>query len=430
MPEALTTLDTGAGEIGHVFPDILPGGNAVLFVAASAIDINRARIVGLSLETGAQRVLAERAVWPRYMTTGHLVYAQQGALMAVPFDIDRIEVTGPPVPVTESRMANPETVPAQLAVSTDDGTLVYVPVPLGPDRTLVWVDRQGKEEPLAAPARPYRVPRLSPDGARLALDLDDLSDVWIWDLPRETLTRLTFHPGLDYYPLWTPDGQRVVFTSSREGPFNLFWKAADGTGSAERLTASESIQWAGSWSPDGKVLVFDEKNPEAVYGIMVLSLEGKPATRPLVRTQFNEANPTISPDGRWIAYQWDESGRWEVLVRPFPDVDSGRWQISTNGGSKPVWAPNGKELFYRNGDKMMAVSVETESSFNHGNPKVLFERHYFMPRAGARHYDISPDGQRFLMIKESEKQAPLTELIVVENWFEELKRLAPVRKNR
>ena len=337
-----------------------------------------------------------------------------------------------------------------------DGTLVYATggAQAAPTFTLVWVDRQGREEPLKAPPRSYRYPRLSPDGTHVALDLGGQAerDIWIWEFARETLTRLTFDPQVDSHPAWTPDGQRIVFRSTRTGQSNLFWQAADGTGAVERLTENpNNQQFPGSFSPDGTRLVFREETAATGADLMVLALDAArrpppPAqgvagsagnstsnARPLVQTTFNELNGEISPDGRWLAYQSDESGRDEIYVRPFPDADRGRWQISTGGGNRPLWARSGRELFYlAPGVAMMSVSVEGGSTFRAGNPARLFEGRYSMPvTTSGRTYDVSPDGQRFLMIKVGDgpdQTAAPPSIVVVQNWFEELKRLVPATR--
>ena len=319
---------------------------------------------------------------------------------------------------------------------SSDGTLVYVPGGVQPAaRTLVWVDRQGHEEPLKAPQRAYVYPRLSPDGTRVALDVRDQDeDIWIWDLARETLTRFTFEPGEDQSPVWTPDGRRLLFNSTRAGPAdNLFWQASDGTGAVERLTESPNKHYAYSVSPDGTRLVFSEETaPTWPDALMVLTLDerwrglrstgsgrsGRGSASPLrqaegvvkpsnhdirllVQTRFNELNGVISPDGQWLAYQSNETGQFETYVRPFPDANSGRWQISTSGGTRPLWARSGKELFYLGpSGAVMSVGVEGGSTFRAGSPTPLFEGPYFMnAQQKGRTYDVSPDGQRFLMIK-------------------------------
>ncbi len=346
--------------------------------------------------------------------------------MAVPFDLAVLEVTGDSVPVVQGVRQTPGTY-VDYAIS-DNGTLIYVPSTStgGLDRTLVWVDREGQEELLAAEPQGYDSPRISPDGSRLAITIQEPggSDVWIYDQEREILTRLTFDPATDRFPVWTPDGQRIVFSSGRAEATvsSMYWKAADGTGQVERLTTSPKLQTALSFSPDGKRLVFLEA---ATTDLQVLSMEGERTSQPLFQSQFNEDEAKISPDGHWIAYQSDESGQQEIYVRPFPNVEEGKWQISRDGGTETVWATRGQELFYRNGEAMMVVRVTTEPTFTAGSPVVLFTGE-FTTSGAVVNYDISPDGQRFLMIKETEEEEGQQDQInVVLNWFEELKRLVP-----
>jgi Tol biopolymer transport system component len=436
----LTTPDAANREIRHGFPEPLPGGNAILFsIAIGSIIFDDARIAVLSLATGKYHTVIEQGYNARYVPTGHLVYMLNGNLMAVPFDATRLQTTGPPVPVAEGVRGRSSTGEAGFAVSRT-GFLVYAPgatvsIAL---RGLVWVDRSGREEPLGAPARSYRTPRLSPDGTRVALEIADLeNDIWVWDLERKNLTRLTFDPKSDHSPVWSSDGSRVFFASLRAGTVaNIYVQAADGTGQAERLqdAATDSIPQA--LSPDGKLLLYRENGLKTRLDISTLRLDDRTAT-PLIATPFAEQNPEISPDGRWIAYQSNESGTGEVYVRPFPDVDSGRWQVSAGGGSRPLWARSGRELFYvianpnGTGARMMAVPIQGGATFKAGNPQELFEGRYIATAAAAgRTFDVSADGNKFLMIRDTSDAltAPSgPSLVFVLNWFDELRRLAPTR---
>ena len=317
-PEVLVPLDLPVR--GHG-PQILPGDKAVLLTLGDGPNWNDAQIVVHSLETGERKVLIEDGRDARHLPTGHLVYVLDGTLLAVPFDAERLEVTGGPVPMVEGIDSASPSGASQFSVS-DTGSLVYVSGQTT-KRTLVWVDREGREEVLKVEPRAFSHPRISPDGSRIALALrDQEEDIWIWDLARETLTRLTFAPGRDSYPVWTLDGQRLVFSSDRDGSQNLYWKAADGTGSVERLTKSESDHFAYAFTPAGGQLVFLELGEQGA-DLGVLTLEG--SSEPLLATEFDERTAALSPNGRWLAYESNDSSQYEIeiYVRPFPNVDEG-----------------------------------------------------------------------------------------------------------
>jgi len=420
----------GKGESNHGWPEFLPGGNAVLFGAGTtANNWTNAQIAVQSLGTGERRNLFQGATQPRFSPTGHLVYAQGGNLMAVPLDLERLIGMGAAVPVVEGVLQNTFSGAAQYSISAI-GSLVYVSgsIQLAAQSRLLWVSRNGVEQPLSAPVRSYMIPRLSPDGLRIAVGIfEQESQTWIYDLSRETLTRFTFAGSANINPVWIPDGKRIAFQSNKEGPFNLFWQLADGSGGLERLTTSKYLHGAHSWSPDGQLLAFVEVNPATGVDIWVLRL-GDRKPQPFLRTRFNEAAPRFSPDGNWLAYMSDESGRYEIYVQPYPGP-GGKWQISTEGGSEPVWNRNGGELFYRSGDKMLAVDIATQPGFAAGTPRMLFEGRYQTAPFPIANYDVSPDGERFLMLKTAEQaEAAPTQINVVLNWFEELKQKVPVGK--
>ena len=424
--QEMTALEEG--EYDHLWPQFLPGGQRVLFNAGMSADFREATIEVLSLQTGERKVVHRGGYYPRYLSTGHLVFTHESTLYAAPFDLDNLELSNTPTPVLEGVRSSPRHGEMNFTFS-HDGTIAYLLERPPVKRAIVWVDRQGNEEPFAAEPGVYLHPRISPDGthALITSEVSENLDVWVLDLGRQTSSRLTFDPAGDYRPRWTPDGQRVVFSSQRnESAENLYWKSADGTGEVEGLTTSPNDQVPHFWSLDGKTLVFEEQRPETVQDLYVLSMEGERSSRPLIQTEFTEDRPSLSPNGRWMAYRSNESGRFEIYVRPFPNVERGKWKISTDGGISPVWGPNGRELFYRDLDDgvMMLVGVETEPTFTHATPEILFTGNYF--RAWGRNYDISPDGQRFLMLKEV-GQTSETEirLVLVQNWFEELKRLVP-----
>ena len=427
-PEELTKL--ASGETQHAWPEMLPGGRAVLFTILGA-GIENAQIAVLDLETGQQKVLLPGGSYPRYSSTGHIVYGIGGTLRAVPFDLGRLEVTGTAVPVLE-QVVTKDSGAADFALALD-GALVYLSGtgPAAVRRTLVWVDRMRREEPVPAPERSYFYPRISPDGTRVALAISDQElDIWTWDFARRTLTRLTFDPGQDSYPVWMPDGRRLIFSSARSGVSNLFWQAADGTGAVERLTEGPNLQLPHAITPDGTRIVFRETATTTGVDIMLMPLQPQRSAQPLVQTMFQERNAEIASDGRWIAYESTESGRSEIYVRPFPDVDGGRWQVSTGGGRTPLWSRNGQELFYLSLEGVvMGVRVETGPSWRSGTPEPILEGQYYYSVAGnGRTFDIAPDGRRFLMIKEGGADAataPQNRIVFVQHWVEELKRLVP-----
>jgi serine/threonine-protein kinase len=410
-------------------------------VTAVSGGLDAAQIAVLDLDTGAQTIVLRGGGHAHYVSTGHLVYTAGGALRAVAFDVSRREIQGTPVTVLP-RVLTTTYGAGDYAVAAD-GTLVYVDAPgatssigFGADRTLVWVDRAAREEPLAAPPRAYRQPRLSPDGTRIAVSIQDQEhDLWIWDLQRATLTRLTFAQGVDWFPLWTPDSRRIVFTSNTgEGGVDLFWMPADGTGKPVRLTSGDvaDLHYATGLSSDGTHVVFSEIKPNARGDLLTVSLEGEHRVQQLLETQFDEQEGTVSPDGRWIAYESDSSGATEIYVRPFPAVAGGQSQVSTAGGRRPLWARDGRELFYQAPaigptSTLMRVPVEARGTvWSAGTPVALFQGRYFTGTQG-RAYDVSPDGRRFLMIKEAgaDQGDAGPQIIVVQHWLEELKRLVP-----
>jgi serine/threonine-protein kinase len=428
-PEVLTRPDRAQGEAGHVLPEILPGGRAVLFTITSQTGgLDVAQVAVGDLRTGTHKVLLRGGSDAHYVATGHLVYVAAGTLRAIPFDPTRLETHGTSVPVLP-RLVTTSRGAGDFAVATD-GTLVYVDAPgsLAVNaRTLVWVDRTGKEAPIAAPPRTYAQPRLSPDGTRVALySIDQEYDLWIWDLRRAALTRLTLDPGPDWFHVWTPDGRRIVFSSNRGGQLNLWWQVADGTGAAERLTTSSNNQFATGITPDGTAVVFDEQTPTMGRDLLQLALDATRRVTPLLQTKFDERNGTVSPDGRWLAYESNSSGPVEIYVRPFPNVGGGQWLVSTAGGKTPLWARSGKELFYVGADEaVLRVPVEARGgTWNAGTPTKLLDARYLTHvAADVRMYDVSPDGQRFLMLKAlgTDPDSGPSALIVVQHWDEELK---------
>ena len=433
-PEVVITVESG--EMAHG-PQMLPDGDSVLFTLrpAGTSSWDGAQIVAQSLETSERVVLVEGGRDARYVETGHLVYALNGVLFSVVFDPGELEVHGGPVPLVENVDQTDLTGASHFALAAN-GTLVYVRGGggIGGNRSLVWVDQRGDEELLMAPPAPYDSPRLSPDGRYIALEVEgENTDVIVYDLQRDTPTRLTFAAGRDGFPLWTPDGRRIVFSSDRGsgGVLTLFSKSADGTGQAEQLTASDVAMMPEAWADDGQTLVAQINRGDP--GLQVIHVGTDGGDEELLNTEFVEVYSDVSPDGNWIAYMSDESGQFEVYARPFPDVDGGRWQISRAGGLAPRWAPDGRALYFfsENSTEMMVAAVETEPTFSPGNPESLFSLGgYRGPAPGrARPFDISSDGERFLMIKPTlmaNESGDSSHIVVIENWFEELKDRVPL----
>ena len=403
--------------------DVLPDGQAALAAVGRTPDVE---IVLLDVATGAQTPLLA-GTSPRYVQTGHIVYWREESLWAVPFDAERHALTGSPVPVVEDVYMGDGGADGLALFAVGGNSLVYAPSEsVGAVRQLVWVDRDGRVDPIAAEPRDYVALRLSPDGQRAAVVVGEAldEDLFIYDLARDTPTRLTFDRASDNFPLWSPDGERVLFASTRAGVRNVFWKAADGTGEVTRLTTSDTPQYPSSLAPDGETLVLVEQRAGTGFDLSVLPTSGEGAAEPLLQTEFAEYQSAISPNGRWIAYASTESGENHVYVRPFPNVNDGQWQVSRESGAFPVWSPDGRELFYpRVSDQaLMAVQVETDSTFSHGNPELRFDGEEFFGGTGARPFDIAPDG-RFLAIRQQTSDSSL--VVVVENWLDELQRLVP-----
>ena len=430
-PEALTTLDGESGS--HTWPFIIPDREAVVFVVSGeGPPLTTGQLAVLDLDTREVTLLGLAGVSPHYVSTGHLVYAaEDGSVRAVPFDVTTLEVTGNPVPLVEG-VAVKTSGAADFSVS-HDGHLLYATGSSGGGtlRSLTWVDRDGREEAIDAPSRSYVYPRLSPDGTRVALDIrGEESDVWVLDLRRATLGRLTVNPGRNQNAIWSHDGERVAFSAEEDGALNIYWQVADGSSVPEPLTDLPDVSITPkSFSPDGTRLVFQDTNRP--IDISVLQLDGGGEQEQLLATEFNEQNPEVSPDGRWLAYQSDQSGRFEVYVRPFPDVNAGgQWQISTDGGTRPLWSRRGSELFYWREGGVMGVSVDLEPTFTPGAPEVVIQGPYPQGRAG-RHYDISLDDSRFLMLKNPPSQREdeaETEpgIVVVLNWSQQLLERVPI----
>jgi eukaryotic-like serine/threonine-protein kinase len=435
-PEVLTRPSRERGELDHVWPHYLPGSKVVLFTITSASGDNEtSQIAALDLRSGATKILLQGSQ-PHYTSSGHLVYVSKGTLFAVRFDADRLDVSGPSIPVTPELMTL-----ASGATEFDiarDGTLVYVPagsLGAGPDRTLAWVDHQGREEPVKSDRpRAYASPSLSPDNTRVAVDVNSVDrDIWIVNLASGAATRATFNPGIDSTPVWLDDRQ-IAYSSRAPADIvpRLLRRNADGTGEAEPLSETQirAPMLATSVAPHGG------KSAGSILGstflgpsdVMLLTLsDGR--IQPLLNAEYVERNAAVSPDGRFVAYETNAEGLFQVKVRPFPDVDGGQWPVSLQEGFQPAWALDGSALFYRAADgAMMGVPVRPGPTWSAGSPTKLFDGRTFSQSTSTgigRTYDVAKDG-RFLMIKEPAADwSPSIAMVVVQNWFEELTRLVP-----
>ena len=438
-PEVLTTPDPANRESDHQFPSFLPGSRAALFTIVAG-EPDKAGVALLDLETRRYRMLITGGSQAEYVEPGYLLFGQGGSLRAVRFNLSRLQIVGDSIPVLEDVLMS-ETGAANYAVSRG-GTLVYAAGAMRPfvRRTLVWADRLGRETPVGAEGRMYTSVKLSPDETQIAAETrDQENDIYIWDLKRPTaLRRLTFDPSVDQQPVWTPDSKTIVFSSSRAGAPNLFRHAADGSGEDTRLIVSGNPQFASHIAADGRIVGYEVVATQYLT-LFASSLLARAAPRDVsdepgqvVRTTIPGLYPTLSPNGKFVAYMYSTpaSGLFEVFVRAYPDLE-GRWQISNGGGARPVWSRDGRELFFldrRSPPALMGVAVDTSGpTLVYGPPSVVLERTYGQsgPAGG---FDVAGDG-RFLLIKEESTQPsaekPSPRLVVFQNWFEELKRLVP-----
>jgi Tol biopolymer transport system component len=435
-PQRITMLDPKNQEINHRFPELLPGGKALIFVVRNAEEpsFDDADIAALSLATGQRKILIKSGTNPHYVSTGHLVFLRAGVLLAVPFDPVRLEVTGAAVPVAENILENPRIGAGQYVVS-DDGSLVYIPggVTYG-EHELVFVDKAGNARSLTATKRPYEDFTISADGRFIATTIEGpVTDTWVHDIARDTETRFT--SGVENRdPAWTPDGKHIAYGSYKNGKYRVLWKSLDG-GPEETLLASDNPVYAWFFSHDGRALLYEEFSGGTGENVGILPLDDREHPHLLFPKQYNVEWAILSPDGQWIAFNGDETGRPEVYVAPFPSL-APRQRISSEGGMHPLWAPDGRELYYRTTanlkdlehralaqrTRVMAVPIETKPAFKAGQPRLLFEGSYF---ESGHDIAVTPDGRGFILIRESEAQSGPNELQVVVHWFEELKQRVP-----
>jgi len=435
-PRRVTTLDTKAGETDQVFPEILPGAKALLFTLRNMQQpsFDEADIAAVELGTGKRKILIKQGTDPHYVSSGHLVFMRAGVLMAAPFDAERLEVRGAAVPVVENVLENPRIGAGQYAVSKD-GLLVYIPggVSYG-EHEMVMVDKAGNAKPLTSNKRPYEDFTISPDGKYLALTIEGpVTNTWIHDIARDTETRFNF--GIENRdPTWTPDGKHIAYSGYKDGKYALFWKPLDGSTPEEPLILRDNSVDAWFFSPDGATLLYADWQFGGTLNIGALPMQHRDQARLVFPPKYNVEWAILSPDGKWIAYDSDESGRPEVYVAPYPALEP-RERISTAGGLHPLWSPDGRELYYRMGTtqedmeqrflgqktRVMAVSIETKPSFKAGQPRMLFEGPYF---ESGHDIALTPDGKSFVLIREDDTQAGPRTIDVVVNWPEELKQRA------
>ena len=417
-PQPLTTLVNG--ETSHRWPEILPGGKAIVFAAASGPDFTGSRIVAQALGSGVRTDVTE-GTHPRYTRTGHLVFARDSAIFGARFDPKSLALSGNPMSIVGDLSMNSTTGAALFAVSAA-GTLVYrARVGTFAQRQMVWVKRDGVEEAISEDRRPYLQPRISPDGRRVAIAIGEVAadrDVWVYDLERRTTTRLTFEIGEDETPVWSRDGTKIAISAARQGqPRSIFTLPASGGSKATEIATTKFITHLGDWLPDGG-LAWTDYDPAKGGDIRMLSPGGARSVRDFIVGGFNERSPAFSRDGHWVAYTSTETGQSAVFVQSVTDP-SGKWAVSPEGGSQPIWSPDGKELYYRGPTHVMAVPFTTTAGFSAGKPVPLFPDKYDREHRDDRNYDIARDG-RFLMLKVQAPPGP-PQLHVVLNWFRELR---------
>jgi serine/threonine-protein kinase len=431
VPKVFTVLDTAKGEFDHLWPDVLPNGKGVVFTVVfrekSAVEGKRTSGIAVAeIPSGKHRMILDDAMYARYAVSGHLLYVTSNrTLMVVPFDQNSMKITGDPKVLLEG-MRLGDIGSADLAVS-ETGTLIYgTGAGEGKDE-FVWVTRDGKAQSVDPDWQGYFWnPSLSPDGKQLAVAIPDCcggTDVWVKQLERGPIIKVSLDPSEGHYPTWAPDGRSVIFSSNAaSGSFNLWNKRADGSGQAVLQFHAKRNMHDARWSPDGKWLVFLTSNGVSGSSDILGIRPGIDTVAvPLVATRFTEAAPTISPDGRWLAYTSNETGEYEIYVVPFPNTGAAKWAVSTRGGTEPLWSHSGRELFYRDGPaNLVAVEVNPAPTFSPGLSTTLFPIGGFRSRTLYPEYAVSPDDRRFLMIRRFLPNAP-DKLIVVENWFEELK---------
>ena len=426
---------------------MLPDGKNVLFTAhtQAGSDFNSADIDIVNMETGVRTTVHRGGSDARYLSSGHLVYASNGTLFAIPFDLEALAVVGSAVPVVQNLAYSTSSGGSQYTVS-NTGVLMYrTGATIDPTYPASWIDRRGEATPFLTESRTYAEARIAPDGSKVAMmELTNENwDIWVYDVGRGVRTRLTFPEGIEGPAVWSPDGTELIFSSDRDGSDNLYRKRADGSGEIERLTDNPAALFVSDWSSDGRYVLTTRSGPEdteegwrAGNDLAYIDLQEDSGTlQQYLVTEFGELEAAFSPDVRWVVYQSNESGQMEIYIRPFPPA-GGKWQVSDSGGAYARWSPDGRELYYRKDEGIVVVDVvTTEAAFSASRPRQLLRGNVYggygglaLSGGGFADYDVAPDG-RFLMFPDTEAEdAPNVELAqVVVNWFDELRRLAPPR---
>jgi len=415
QPVQITKVDSAAREISHRFPELLPDGKSVLYTVKynNIMTFDEAAIAVFDQKAGKSKILIRGGTFARYVPTGYIVYARGSFLYAAPFDLDKLEITGPQKQLFRGGWMSPYSGDANYAF-TSEGTLVYVPrgVESYSVGKVMYIDMQGNLSSLIDSTNSYFSGSISPDGEKVALHVQEANDdVWLYHSGRKSMTRITFGGGNNGFPMWSADGKYLYYAAEKGQSPNIFRKPWDGAGSEERLTTNAHFQIPKSASPDGKMLAFVQDGD-----IWMLSLDKSLTVTPFIHSPAEEVAAAFSPNGHYLAYETNESGRFEVVVVPYPSR-SGKWQISSGGGSNPIWSPSGQEIYYTQGSTIYSVSIHPGEGFDYSAPRKVLD----LPRDGAALNGISPDGKKFIIITFPFKDLGTSEFTLVTDWFEQLK---------
>ncbi|MCG8605932.1 hypothetical protein MJD09_13195, partial [bacterium] len=429
-PRILTKTKTQGEQ--HLYPHMLPDGKTVLFtVGYENAELNSYRLAVYGFgDEDYQVILDEEGYNAVYSATGHILYGRSNRLMGVPFDLKNLKITGIPAPVRDNVQTG-RTGSMSYALS-EEGTLIYVP---GSEtetelRSVLSVDMSGRASDFFDLKKQFQIARYSPNGKHVAFKIEEngVGNIWIYHIDGGAINQLTFHKesGANFFA-WSPDNKRLAYTTADGAIRSTYLIRIDGTGTAHKISTHQGrLGGVEDWSNDGKKLAFDHRLRDSNWDISVYSFQDSSA-KPFLATPAFEADPTFSPNGKWLLYMSDESGQFEIYVRPYPKSSGGVWKISNGGGRNQVWSPDGKKIYYRNGNEMYGVDVTAKDTFSKGNPKKIFERDSFLPFG--RRWDIHPDGDRFIMIQRSDLAPQEQKIFVIQNFDEELKRLVPVGKD-